>query len=848
MKINTPPRHRRRFSSAAVPVWLLLSLVFAVALSSLPGWAGDWPMLGGSPERNMVSAETGLAVEWSAKTKKNIKWTLPLGTTTYGNPVIAGGKVFVGTNNGGGLRRGLEGDKGVIACVDAASGKFLWQATHDKLPTGAAHDWPEQGIASTPWVEGVRLYYVSNQCQLVCADTEGFLDGENDGPYEDEKHTGPQDADFVWILDMFGELGVRPHNLAASSPVGDSALVFALTSNGVDENHEAVEAPEAPDLVAVEKKSGKLVWARNDAGANVVHGQWSSPAVGRVKGRPQLIFAGGDGWCRSYEPETGKPIWWFDMNPKDPAHAADERGRKTSIIATPVVHDDKVYLAAGDDPESGPGPGRLVAIDATQQGDVTATACLWSAGGEDFGRSLSTVAIADGLLYAADLSGFLYCFDAESGKRYWRFDTIAEVWGSPFVADGKVMLGTADGEIVVLQHGKEMKKLAANDLRGPIYSTPAAANGVLYATTLRALFAIAPSGELDLDGSTWPMFRGNPQMTGVARSTLPEELSVLWKFEAPDAITSSAAIAGGAVYVGCCDEHLYALRLADGELEWKYKASGPVQSSPLVVGKRLICGDDAGVIHAVNRADGTTAWTFASQGQVISSPNGDARRIVIGSYDGFLYCLSPENGKVLWKYETAGYVHAAPAIMGDRVVAVGCDERLHVVRLDDGQASLTVDLGSPSGASAAVRGSRAFVGTQGNQIAAIDCEAGRLLWQFEDPERPFPFLSSAALPENLVIIGGRDKRLRALDPSTGKARWEFLCGARVDSSPVVVGERIFVGSSDGNLYAVDARTGGELWRFESGAPITASPAVAAGRLVIGNEDGVLYCFGAKGPP
>ncbi|MEW6747953.1 MAG: PQQ-binding-like beta-propeller repeat protein [Planctomycetota bacterium] len=116
---------------------------------------------------------------------------------------------------------------------------------------------------------------------------------------------------------------------------------------------------------------------------------------------------------------------------------------------------------------------------------------------------------------------------------------------------------------------------------------------------------------------------------------------------------------------------------------------------------------------------------------------------------------------------------------------------------------------TPSGASAALRGSRAFVGTQGNQVAAIDCEAGRLLWVFEDPERPFPFLASAAVTESMVIIGGRDKRLRALDSATGKACWEFLCGARVDSSPVVVGERVFAGSSDGHLYALDARTGGE---------------------------------------
>ena len=75
---------------------------------------GDWPMWGGSPDRNMVSGETGIPAVWDAKTKKNIKWIAPLGSQTYGNPVISKGKIFIGTNNNGGLRKGIKGDKGNI--------------------------------------------------------------------------------------------------------------------------------------------------------------------------------------------------------------------------------------------------------------------------------------------------------------------------------------------------------------------------------------------------------------------------------------------------------------------------------------------------------------------------------------------------------------------------------------------------------------------------------------------------------------------------------------------------------------------------------------------------------------
>ncbi len=103
---------------------------------------------------------------------------------------------------------------------------------------------------------------------------------------------------------------------------------------------------------------------------------------------------------------------------------------------------------------------------------------------------MSTVAIKDGLLYATDLSGFLYCLDVKTGKRHWQYDTFSAIWGSPYVVDGKVMIGTEDGEVHVLEHSKKMKKLAVNDMDGSVYTTPVASNGVLYIVNQRTLYAI----------------------------------------------------------------------------------------------------------------------------------------------------------------------------------------------------------------------------------------------------------------------------------------------------------------------------------------------------------------------
>ena len=447
-------------------------------------------MWGGSTDRNMVSGEKNMPAKWDARKKTNIKWMAPLGSQTYGNPVIVDGKIYVGTNNNGHLRPGIKGDKGIIVCMNQKDGKFLWQMTHDKLPTGRVNDWPEQGICSAPVVEGDRMYYVSNRCELICADTNGFLDGENDGPFKDEKYKDKQDGDVVWKLDMFDELEVFPHNLATCSPVVGGDIIFVITSNGVDEAHLNIPMPDAPDFLAVDKHTGKILWESSEPGDNVLHGQWSSPAYGIIGGVPQAIFGGGDGWCYSYEPKTGKLLWKFDLNPKDSIWVLGGRGTKNAIISTPVIYDNKVFLAVGQDPEHGEGIGHLYAIDGTKRGDITDTGRVWHFGGDDYKRTMSTVAIADGLLYASDLSGYLYCLNVKDGKQYWKYDTFSAIWGSPYVVDGKVYLGTEDGEIHVLQHSKTMSKIAVNDLLNSVYTTPVASGGVMYITNRKALYAI----------------------------------------------------------------------------------------------------------------------------------------------------------------------------------------------------------------------------------------------------------------------------------------------------------------------------------------------------------------------
>lgn len=452
--------------------------------------AADWPMWGGGPSRNMVSAETGVPRTWDIRTKERVKWVAEIGSQSYGNPVVADGKVFLGTNNEL-LRDPDQGsDRGVLMAFREADGEFLWQMTHTKLEAGRVNDWPEQGVCSSPAVVDGLVYYVSNRAEVLALDAEGFRDGENDGPVQDEQHTSETDGDVIWHLDMYNDLGVFPHNMAATSPLVVGDILFVNTSNGVDESHINVPSPRSPSFLALNRHSGEILWEDRSPGRNILHGQWSSPAYGEAGGKAQVIFAGGDGWLYSFEPETGEQIWKFDANPKE-SEWKQGRGDRNNIIATPVLHEGIVYIAVGQDPEHGEGVGHLWAVRADGSGDVTETHVEWR---HPFRRTISTVAIHDGIVYAPNFSGFFHALDLATGELLWEHDMLAAVWGSPYVVDGKVMLGDEDGDLSVLKAGREMEVLSEINFGNVIYSTPIAANGTLYIMTRSHLYAIAAQG------------------------------------------------------------------------------------------------------------------------------------------------------------------------------------------------------------------------------------------------------------------------------------------------------------------------------------------------------------------
>ena len=315
--------------------------------------------------------------------------------------------------------------------------------------------------------------------------------------------------------------------------------------------------------------------------------------------------------------------------------------------------------------------------------------------------------------------------------------------------------------------------------------------------------------------SSWTHWRGGGMQQGATVCTLPDSLKVAWEFTGDDAFSGSAVIADGVVYIGSEGGTLYALRLGSGNVLWKFEEPEMIQSTPTVCGGKVYVGDDSGTLYAVDRKTGQRSWVFDAKGEIISAVTCAGDRLVFGSYDGYVYCLT-RDGELAWKLETGGRVHGTPAVFDEKVFAAGCDEFLHLIALSSGSSVAKVPMGSVSGASVAIRNDRAFVGTYGNQVLGVGLKDQKVAWRFEDEERQFPFMSSPAVAEDVLVIGGRDKYVRALDAATGKVRWAVRTKGRVDGSPIIMKDRVIVGSGDGVLYVFNLADGKEIWRFDTG--------------------------------
>ena len=965
------PLFRGKFHRSKRLSILCVGVVFAAGTGA--GDGKDWPEWCGQPSRNMAAdsdrglpdwADCGVendAGEVDLESTKNVRWVANLGRRTTGSPVVRDGRVIMGTT----------WDDGKEACFlffDEETGKRLGAFLCPRPPRDKLENW---AISSTPTVEGDRLYFVSPYQEAMCIDLKVFLgegghrdgEGQSQSPGSDKTSIEQNSlSSIVWRYDLWGTLNAYHHHTASSSVLVHGDYVYVCTGNGRSWVPGRIPyRPLTPSLVVFDKNTGQMV-ARDDEqiGEKLYRGQYSSPALGRVNGKAQIVFATGDGVCYAFEPvdpavdvipdrwmttslrgpvvyfidvegkDTGgltpseyarstnllsslprpalpleyrfsrkvpattpvdtiptatvpdvpllKKIWWCDCIPpeykKNPFYPreihGDGRGHPCAIIGTPVCWNNRVYVAIGGDPNHGgrDSKGSVVCIDATQTGDLTEKGRIWTY--NELNQSVSTVAVADGLVFVVDAAHTLHCLDADSGACYWAHSTRegATCFSSPLVADGKVYL-----EKSILSASKEF------ELRGGIqndqntdYSSHCVANGVVFAVIGKRLWALCDKGErqpgradvsaeesrpgagmerpsvilstppapvvstpfTDAIRRNWPNLRG-PFGQGIAYDVAPPTdfdaetgKNVRWKTAVPKPGASSPVVWEGRVFLTGADEsarEIYCFDGADGKMLWRQTARqsadlpkvseefGLAASTGATDGKLFFAIFPTGDVVAVDR-QGAVAWTRAFGAP--ESTYGYASSLIAykhlfvqidDSESAVLHALDPATGKTVWqKKRTVGESWASP------IIVLSGDREMVVLAENPTATAYDVNTGAA--------------------VLSTECLDGEVT-------------PSPACARGTMVVANEYAKLSAISLATGKIAWSGEDDLPGVASPLATEDFVFTTDSYGVVNCYDIGTGQKLWTHEFDESFYPSPILAAGRIYAMDNSGTMHVFRAS---
>lgn len=345
---------------------------------------------------------------------------------------------------------------------------------------------------------------------------------------------------------------------------------------------------------------------------------------------------------------------------------------------------------------------------------------------------------------------------------------------------------------------------------------------------------------------SWPIFRGNQQLTGKTQSVLPSQPKLLWVFQTGDNIKSAPVVDKGKVVVGSTDGYVYCLGL-NGNLNWKYDTGNAIEAPALILDDVVYIGNLDGNLFALDLITGEEKWQYKTDNQIIGSANwwksNDKTYIMAGSYDFFLHCVDADNGKTVWKYESENYINGAPACSDGKIFLGGCDGFLHVVDVTTGVAGKKIDVATYVPGSPALEGNSVFLGDYDGRFFRVDIQNEKTTWEWEDEKTSLPFIASPAIADNMVITGNHNKFLYCFNKNTGAKVWEYNSGSRIEASPVIGGNKVVVANMRGDLVLLNLSDGKVIWEYEVGSQIIGNPAVAGGCIFTGAYDGNIYCFG-----
>jgi outer membrane protein assembly factor BamB len=426
---------------------ILGAMVLCLGWSADQAAASDWPQWRGVTGVG-VSDETDLPGKWSRE-GENLIWRQDyIGRST---PVVHNGRVFVTGRTGEGSSR-----REVLSAFSAEDGSPLWETTLTTQLTTVPFNragWAGPAVDS----ETGYVYAQGVAGPLVCFDRDGNL---------------------IWERMLYEEIGrYSGYGGRTMTPlVDEDRLIVSI----INSSWGKLGKP-SHRYYAFDKKTGDVLWISSPGGTPADLNTSGNAATGVVAGKRLYISGNADGNVYAIEARTGRPQWSFQLS---------KRGVNSSLILV----GDTVFVGHSEENLDEATLGRVVAIDATGSGDVTATHELWR---QPIKMGFPSPLYANDRLYVMDNSANLMALDPKTGEMKWSHEVGTVGKSAPVYADGKIYLTEVNGNFLILaDRGDSVEVLDEDHLTveggryAETYASPAIAYGRIFFTTEEGIYAI----------------------------------------------------------------------------------------------------------------------------------------------------------------------------------------------------------------------------------------------------------------------------------------------------------------------------------------------------------------------
>jgi outer membrane protein assembly factor BamB len=495
------------------------------------------------------------------------------------------------------------------------------------------------------------------------------------------------------------------------------------------------------------------------------------------------------GYSTSTAPTTNQTLWTYKTG--------------GAVGSSPAVVNGVVFVGSSDD--------NVYALNATTGAKV------WNY--TTGGSVASSLAVVNGVVYVGSADNRTYALNAATGALVWNYTTggsvncLTVVNGVVYVSDNDYNVYALNATTITIPASSRL--LWKYTTGGPVGSCPAVSGGVLYVGD--------HNGDVyALNATTGALMRG-------------------WPFTYGGNVPSSPAVVGGVVYVGTDNAIVYALNATTGAVIWSYATGGAVPCSPAVAGGVVYVGSENHNVYALN-ASATAVkrliWSYTTGAGIgFSSPAVAGGMVFIGSDDNRTYALNATTGVLVWKYKTGGMVDPSSPAVANGVVFVGSEDH-------------NVYAFGPSTNWPMFHHDVLHTGYSTSTAPTTN----QTLWNYTAGG---PVESSPAVVNGVVYVGSDDNNVYALNATTGAKIWNYTAGGAVESSPAVANGMVFVVSDNGFVYALNAKTGHRIWNYPIvvlipgwasypiGTPVESSPTVSNGVVYVGNDNGSVFAFSAR---